>query len=139
MRSRPHVTSMLSQCAASGLPSMLGQYIERICMRSPITQGRGELELKRVAETERRTLRFRNIVAELENLHKLEVVHLEVGEGGDCVCWCACVHARSARTPNPWLWWWVGPGHCCDWLTPASIPPSRSDRGAGSRPRQTWQ
>ncbi|KAG2437819.1 hypothetical protein HXX76_005439 [Chlamydomonas incerta] len=41
------------------------------------TKGRDELELKRVAETERRTLRFRNIVSELEQLHKLEMAHLE--------------------------------------------------------------
>ncbi|GFR42594.1 hypothetical protein Agub_g3524 [Astrephomene gubernaculifera] len=40
-------------------------------------KGRDELELKRVAETERRTLRFRNIVSELEQLHKLELAHLE--------------------------------------------------------------
>ncbi|KAG2497380.1 hypothetical protein HYH03_004538 [Edaphochlamys debaryana] len=40
-------------------------------------KGRDELELKRVAETERRTLRFRNIVSELEQLHKLEMAHLE--------------------------------------------------------------
>eukprot|EP00198_Chlamydomonas_reinhardtii_P007796 XP_001697133.1 predicted protein [Chlamydomonas reinhardtii] len=41
------------------------------------TKGRDELELKRVAETERRTLRFRNIVSELEQLHKVEMAHLE--------------------------------------------------------------
>ncbi|EFJ52709.1 hypothetical protein VOLCADRAFT_115660 [Volvox carteri f. nagariensis] len=40
-------------------------------------KGRDELELKRLAETERRTLRFRNIVSELEQLHKLELAHLE--------------------------------------------------------------
>ncbi|GLI59263.1 hypothetical protein VaNZ11_001110 [Volvox africanus] len=41
------------------------------------SKGRDELELKRLAETERRTLRFRNIVSELEQLHKLELAHLE--------------------------------------------------------------
>jgi len=40
-------------------------------------RGRDELELRRVAETERRTYRFRNIVMELENLHRLEIVQLE--------------------------------------------------------------
>ncbi|GFH25878.1 predicted protein [Haematococcus lacustris] len=40
-------------------------------------RGRDELELRRCAEVERRSYRFRNVVAELESLHKLEVVQLE--------------------------------------------------------------
>ncbi|MEW5299981.1 MAG: hypothetical protein WDW36_002946 [Sanguina aurantia] len=40
-------------------------------------RGRDELERKRVTDTSRRSLRLSNIVAELENLHKLEIVHLE--------------------------------------------------------------
>ncbi|GIL94680.1 hypothetical protein Vretimale_910 [Volvox reticuliferus] len=39
------------------------------------SKGRDELELKRLAETERRTLRFRNIVSELEQLHKKELAY----------------------------------------------------------------
>eukprot|EP00798_Chlamydomonas_sp_ICE-L_P028800 gene28801-31989_t len=40
-------------------------------------KGRDELLLRRTSETEQRNNRFRNIVAELRNLHNLEIVHLE--------------------------------------------------------------
>ncbi|GMH37720.1 hypothetical protein BSKO_05593 [Bryopsis sp. KO-2023] len=40
-------------------------------------RGRAELEIQRVEETERRGQRFKNVVSELQNLQKLEVVHLE--------------------------------------------------------------
>jgi hypothetical protein len=40
-------------------------------------KGISELELKRNAESERRMNRFRNVVVELESLHRLEVVSLE--------------------------------------------------------------
>ncbi len=35
------------------------------------------MEMRRAAETERRMNRFRNVVVELESLHRLEVVSLE--------------------------------------------------------------
>lgn len=40
-------------------------------------KGISELELKRNAESERRMNRFRNVVVELESLHRLEIVSLE--------------------------------------------------------------
>lgn len=40
-------------------------------------KGISELELKRNSESERRMNRFRNVVVELESLHRLEVVSLE--------------------------------------------------------------
>mmetsp|Transcript_11125 Transcript_11125/g.19420 ORF Transcript_11125/g.19420 Transcript_11125/m.19420 type:complete len:389 (-) Transcript_11125:875-2041(-) len=40
-------------------------------------RGRDELELRRISESERRMFRYRNVVAELENLHNLEMVQLE--------------------------------------------------------------
>jgi len=51
------------------------QEMEALLQRG--ARGRDELELRRVSETERRTYRFRNIVMELENLHRLELVQLE--------------------------------------------------------------
>ncbi|GAX85315.1 hypothetical protein CEUSTIGMA_g12732.t1 [Chlamydomonas eustigma] len=40
-------------------------------------RGRHEMELKRMTETDRRTQRYKNVVSELESLHRLEVVSLE--------------------------------------------------------------
>eukprot|EP00873_Tetraselmis_striata_P036079 jgi/Tetstr1/456343/TSEL_043079.t1 len=40
-------------------------------------RGRDELEIASVQDMERRVQRYRNLVAELSNLHKLEIAHLE--------------------------------------------------------------
>ena len=40
-------------------------------------RGRDELELRRLADADKRAARFRNMVSELDSMHRLEVVHLE--------------------------------------------------------------
>ncbi|KAF5836710.1 hypothetical protein DUNSADRAFT_5537 [Dunaliella salina] len=40
-------------------------------------RGRDELEIKRLSEFEKKTLRFKNVIMELQSLHKLEMVQLE--------------------------------------------------------------
>jgi hypothetical protein len=53
------------------------QGVEMEALQSRGFRGRDELDLKRMTETERRMQRFRNVVSELESLHRLEVVSLE--------------------------------------------------------------
>ena len=53
------------------------QRLEMDALAARGVRGRDELELRQATETERRTFRFRNVVNELESLHRLEIVSLE--------------------------------------------------------------
>ena len=53
------------------------QRLEMEALSARGVRGRDELELRQATETERRTFRFRNVVNELESLHRLEIVSLE--------------------------------------------------------------
>jgi len=53
------------------------QQVELEALMQRGARGRNNLELKRSSEAERRVYRFRNVVTELESLHRLEVVSLE--------------------------------------------------------------
>mmetsp|Transcript_9940 Transcript_9940/g.27037 ORF Transcript_9940/g.27037 Transcript_9940/m.27037 type:complete len:437 (+) Transcript_9940:117-1427(+) len=53
------------------------QQVEMEALLQRGARGRDELEIKRLSEFEKKTLRFKNVIMELQSLHKLEMVQLE--------------------------------------------------------------